>query len=276
MPKGKPIDSSLFPVGKKFGKLTVSSKVRVSVGEAGRKQTVADFVCECGTRKALPLSRVMRGAAQSCGCLKKESRKENRIPTEQLLKRAIFRQYKQGASVRGMQFLLPEEKFFQMILMPCHYCGSPPSNVRRMRRYEDYYIYGGIDRKQNDLGYTEENCVPCCKTCNLLKKAMPYSVFVNHVAAIARNFSGTPSTDFGDIVERLAVANIKLYMVCEEKERLSKMKPSSKEEASRLSEKMRIAMEQDVALCRLRGRLKNMLNQAVGGPFDVKNYGGNG
>lgn len=54
----------------------------------------------------------------------------------------------------------------------CHYCGGslPESGA-------------GIDRKDSAVGYTEANCVPCCKVCNQAKGAFwSYDAFVVHIA----------------------------------------------------------------------------------------------
>jgi hypothetical protein len=36
--------------------------------------------------------------------------------------------------------------------------------------------YNGIDRVDNEKGYLVENCVPCCFTCNSLKKSVTKSI----------------------------------------------------------------------------------------------------
>ena len=46
------------------------------------------------------------------------------------------------------------------------------------------FIYTGIDRMDNDLGYTTENTVPCCTTCNMLKGTMPYDDFMAWIARL--------------------------------------------------------------------------------------------
>lgn len=39
----------------------------------------------------------------------------------------------------------------------------------------------GIDRKHNKRGYTIKNCVTCCKVCNIMKRSLPYKIWINHL-----------------------------------------------------------------------------------------------
>lgn len=43
----------------------------------------------------------------------------------------------------------------------CHYCG---------KKYEVGGYLLGIDRIDSKLGYTEDNCISCCRTCNFMKR----------------------------------------------------------------------------------------------------------
>lgn len=70
-----------------------------------------------------------------------------------------------------------------MTALACFYCGLPPGAL--MVSGNSRYIYNGIDRKHNEVGYTAENVVPCCKTCNRAKQAMPYEEFMAWIARIA-------------------------------------------------------------------------------------------
>ena len=42
----------------------------------------------------------------------------------------------------------------------------------------------GVDRLNNNRGYVKGNVAPCCAPCNYMKRAMPVSTFLGHVALI--------------------------------------------------------------------------------------------
>lgn len=67
-----------------------------------------------------------------------------------------YRQYKHGASRRALIWDLTVQEFASFWHADCHYCGEQIDGV-------------GIDRKDNKLGYTTDNAVPCCITCNEMK-----------------------------------------------------------------------------------------------------------
>lgn len=55
----------------------------------------------------------------------------------------------------------------------CHYCAAAPTNIaNKIARYN------GIDRKINELGYVDGNCVTCCKFCNFAKRNFGYEEFL--------------------------------------------------------------------------------------------------
>jgi hypothetical protein len=81
---------------------------------------------------------------------------------------------------------LTREKFDQLVLQSCHYCKTAPSNVERVQRKTDagYFLYSGIDRKDNTRSYEEANCVSCCRICNRAKNDLTYSVFCQYIERI--------------------------------------------------------------------------------------------
>lgn len=61
---------------------------------------------------------------------------------------------------------------------PCRKCASAQSGER--------YIYNGVDRMNNSLGYINKNCVSCCKICNYMKLEMSISEFLDKCATITK------------------------------------------------------------------------------------------
>lgn len=90
-----------------------------------------------------------------------------------------FKSYIRGAKDRDYEFTLELDEFETLIKGKCHYCGDPPSNrLRHSKRYHETFKVSGIDRKNNNLGYTLDNCVSSCTICNLGKRAHTYEEFV--------------------------------------------------------------------------------------------------
>lgn len=75
------------------------------------------------------------------------------------------------SKTRGHEVSLSLEEFTEIVSKPCKYCGG---NDKIM----------GIDRRDNKLGYHLANSEPCCKTCNMMKHAMPLDKFLSHVSKI--------------------------------------------------------------------------------------------
>jgi hypothetical protein len=77
-----------------------------------------------------------------------------------------FTDYRSGALRRGIPFELTKEQFRDITNNDCIYCGAP-KEVAAI----------GIDRIDNEFGYTTSNCVPCCRHCNTRKLNLPLDVF---------------------------------------------------------------------------------------------------
>ena len=92
-------------------------------------------------------------------------------------------EYRYNANKRGFEFSLSLEDFERITGMECHYCGGFSSEWDVRSRGN------GIDRKDSDLGYFTNNCVPCCSKCNFVKNSMHYSDFINYIKRIAERFN---------------------------------------------------------------------------------------
>ena len=78
--------------------------------------------------------------------------------------------YKRSAIKRKHAWELTESEFNDIIYSVCMYCGADPVN--------------GIDRIDNEDGYTVENCRPCCKVCNYAKNTMTEMKFKTWVSKV--------------------------------------------------------------------------------------------
>jgi 5-methylcytosine-specific restriction endonuclease McrA len=88
----------------------------------------------------------------------------------------VYKFYRAGAIRRGLAWELSKEIFFDVTQRQCHYCGVAPGRVSRTFR-GGVFTYNGVDRPDNDRGYTEDNVVACCSICNHAKHIMSYDAF---------------------------------------------------------------------------------------------------
>lgn len=152
--------------GQVFGKLSV---LKLDLMFQGRSKWVC--ICTCGNTKSIWASNLKRGRTQTCGCTRKKTNSFN----------CVINDYKQGAKKRDIVYLLSDEQFIDLVTQNCYYCGIEPFLQRRSSP-----LFNGIDRIDNTKGYTIDNCVPCCKHCNIAKNTMTFEQFCNWIRAIVR------------------------------------------------------------------------------------------
>lgn len=85
-----------------------------------------------------------------------------------------FTAYKGNAKSKQRTWSLSLEQFKVIVTQPCLYCGDFDSDRH----------YTGIDRVDNTRGYVLDNCVPCCKVCNYMKRNYTKKVFLNKIKQI--------------------------------------------------------------------------------------------
>lgn len=103
----------------------------------------------------------------------------------------LLAMYKRNAAEKGREFCLTVEEFKELTSAHCHYCGRLPASISRGWKHAETewgkYIYNGIDRKDNDIGYVPDNCVPCCEICNRAKIDRKYDEYINYISEMAMN-----------------------------------------------------------------------------------------
>ena len=100
----------------------------------------------------------------------------------------IYNKYKFDAKRKGREFRLSQEEFLIITKKKCFYCGADPSNEGIINSEGDKARkYSGIDRVDNNKGYTKDNCVACCKICNWMKRNLTIDEFIGHCISVSRN-----------------------------------------------------------------------------------------
>lgn len=107
---------------------------------------------------------------------------------EKSLPRALLWYYKRNAKNRDIEFLLSQEEFKSLIFDCCHYCTAIDSMLV-FTKYGAAYKHNGVDRVDNTKGYTVENCVSCCKRCNMAKNNMTLEEFKEWIVRVSEHIT---------------------------------------------------------------------------------------
>ena len=149
-------------------------------------------LCSCGAIRKVNGYTLRIGKSTSCGCVNQVNLVNiGTKPIYYAINYSLYRNYKKQAEVRGYDFELTLEEFKVMIALNCHYCDTPPGNKWKSgaRAYHgiDTFLYNGIDRMDNSLGYTTGNTVPCCQKCNFAKKDFHYDDWLKWIQDVYLN-----------------------------------------------------------------------------------------
>lgn len=161
---------------KKGEKMSVTVKAKLIASLTGRKLSVE----HCRN-----LSKAATGKTQSqearikIGAARKGKSPACKLPTGRAARNSVFRRYKKEcADQRGLCWELTDQDFDRITASPCYYCGIPPSTTHGGGGFNGTFIYNGIDRKDNSLGYTRDNTVAACFDCNSSKSKKTYADFI--------------------------------------------------------------------------------------------------
>lgn len=135
--------------------------------------------CDCGNMLSVLYQNLKNKRTKSCGCMKKSENFDGTMFPQ------CLRMLKLNAKNRKLTFTLTDNEAKELMSKPCYYCGKNPSNLMKStaKTLSDYK-YSGIDRVDNSQGYILENCVPCCKRCNFMKRNLSKSTFIKHIKRI--------------------------------------------------------------------------------------------
>jgi len=194
--------------------LTVGDKVNdflvvalLPQGKAGKHRRYKVVCPRCEQEVTMTSQTMLK--SKSCGCTKKDSstwkrkgavNKSWKLPEGEASFNHLYQQYSASAKKRNILFQLSKEQFREVVTQPCHYCGNCCQSIKINTRANGGFSYTGIDRKDNQIGYTLLNSVACCKTCNFMKLDHSYDFFLSHIQKILTHRSNEeykPLDDWG-------------------------------------------------------------------------------
>lgn len=174
--------------GYKFGKLTVIE----FIGLNKYNNRLWKCQCDCGNFRNIIYSNINKNVFRSCGCDNYSGYHGNRKGSSQYCSwNALINRYKQKARIRKYSWDLSKEDCLRLFSGNCFYCGIEPFQkysvyITKTNKYRlgnknwmdsSWVIYNGIDRSDNNLGYTKNNSVSCCKICNYAKNDLEIEEF---------------------------------------------------------------------------------------------------
>ena len=169
-------------VGNKYGRLTVREF-------KGTNKSTSFWLCscECGNELVTRGNTLRSGQVTTCGKCGFSGKKIN--PQEPL--KRMYRGLVGGAKSRNLINELSFDDFVTLSEQDCYLCGLPPHETRtslnrraKYRKFEATLVANGVDRRNNDVGYTKENSVACCSMCNRLKSDFELEHFIEKIGLI--------------------------------------------------------------------------------------------
>lgn len=169
-------------IGDKYGEFTI-----LGLGEYVGNQMGLRCQCSCGMIKNVVWPNLLKGVSTKCG-FGIHARIWNPDREDRALN-SILSRYKANAKRRGYTWELTKEEFHYLIRQPCTYCGRKPEHT--IKHWEQWgqkqwptIYWNGVDRLDNSKGYSSNNSVACCRTCNKAKLDTPAGDFLQWVQEV--------------------------------------------------------------------------------------------
>jgi hypothetical protein len=191
-------------IGQRYGRLLVTAKAPSRHGYARWW-----CLCDCGKTKNVSGTCLQQGRVKSCGCLRRETCQQraainsqnNILEFGECAFNLLYATYKNSAAINSRDFLLSKDEFKKLTSDKCFYCGVDPVSVSTPRgqlKNTGEYRYNGIDRVNNGVGYVLDNCVPCCKNCNWMKRVASADDFIAACYKIVEHQNHKKSAEMSD------------------------------------------------------------------------------
>lgn len=147
----------------------------------------AHMECDCGHQYRLKLTNTLKNDGNFM-CRQCYAERDAANFDSHWGYKAAYSRIKKDARAAGREFEIEIEEFRYLCQQNCYYCGGQPNNLITYRGQNSftfrYFVYSGLDRINNDIGYTRQNVVPCCIICNRAKNSMPFKEFIDWLSRL--------------------------------------------------------------------------------------------
>ncbi len=168
------VSSTLLEPGTLWGKWLILGSCKDS-----KARRVMAVCTKCGREKSVLENSIRSGRSTQCStCGNREKAQGLRKTLAQRAAATKYNSYRNGAFDRDISWSLSFDDFAALIFRNCHYCGSPPETIYTVKDERGHVAHSGVDRVDNNVGYTVDNCVPCCRFCNIAKGTYDVHTFV--------------------------------------------------------------------------------------------------
>lgn len=187
----------LIDIGTKFGSLTVIGE---PTSHTTGKTTRAMFPCQCNCGRKTwitgsQLRSTKRTRCSHCAYKERPQSTEKYSDLERCYNLYIIGRCKKSK----IENFLSLEEYGKIVSQNCYYCGEPPRKIKHLDNNNKVVIRksfyaNGVDRVDPYKHYTIDNCVPCCKQCNVMKMIYTKKEFFDKIKKIYNKWSKQEGT----------------------------------------------------------------------------------
>lgn len=165
--------SKTFTIGQAFENgIVIIDGPFTQPGQKNRKYLVR---CSGCGEESLKWSNSIKNLVYGCKkCYDKSMRRSDQRPAQI----RAFLSVRSNAKARGLSVEISLEEYIEIASRDCAYCGARPTIKTPSKSWQSVTYLNGIDRIDNNVGYTVGNCAPCCAQCNWAKKDLTQKEFV--------------------------------------------------------------------------------------------------
>jgi predicted RNA-binding Zn-ribbon protein involved in translation (DUF1610 family) len=152
----------------------------------------AKVKCNCGKEFIARCTNLRTGRTVACSDCSFKARSERAVQVsqyQQMFKRLVLDRCRKHT----IEISITVDDYSRLISQNCFYCNDEPRKTNRFsnRKYvnTETVFANGVDRIDSSKGYTLENCITCCTSCNYAKHKLTQSEFFDKIVKIYKNLN---------------------------------------------------------------------------------------